>query len=78
MVQLAHNFHLLTKECRFIMKLHGNVEMQDNTTIFTVSSSTQQIKGLGRYDPAVYNKIVNLRVYKKCQMMNNVISLLLM
>jgi len=50
-----------------IARSNGNVEMQDNTTIFTVSSSTQQIKRLDKYDP-VYNKIANLRVCKKCQL----------
>jgi len=50
------------------MKLHGNVEMQGDTTIFTVSSNTQQIKRLGRYNSAVYNKIANLGVCKKCQL----------
>jgi len=50
-----------------IARSNGNVEMQDNTTIFTVSSSTQQIKRLDKHDP-VYNKIANLRVCKKCQL----------
>jgi len=51
-----------------IARSNGNVEMQDNTTIFTVISNIQQIKRLDRYDPAVYHKIANLRVCKKCQL----------
>jgi len=47
---------------------NGNVEIQDNTTILTVSSSAQRMKRLDTYDPAVYNKIANLRVCKKYQL----------
>jgi len=62
-----------------IARSNGNVEMQDNTTIFTVSSSTQQIKRLDKYDP-VYNKIANLILFAKNvnYMINHMISLLLM
>jgi len=48
-----------------IARSKSSVEMQGNTTIFTVSSSAQQIKRIDRYDPAVYNKIANLCVCKK-------------
>lgn len=63
---------------------NGNVEMQDNTKILTVSSSTQRMARLNRYHPAVYNEMANLRVCKKyllgnellCdQSFNNVASL---
>ena len=63
---------------------NGNVEMQDNTKILTVSSTTQRMARLNRYDPAVYNEMANLRVCKKyllddellCnQSFNNVASL---
>lgn len=48
-----------------IASSNGNVEMQDNTSILTVSSNTQRIARLDRYDPAVYNEIANVRVSKK-------------
>lgn len=48
-----------------IASSNGNVEMQDNTTILTASSSAQRMVRLDRYDSAVYNEIANLRVCKK-------------
>ena len=57
-----------------VKAINGNTTSQDETKILTVSSAAKKKNSIDRYDPEVYDAMINLRVKRKYELTDEEIN----